>query len=62
MAYNFSGKCPDSPGDSIQANIPSAKVTATYDMKGEVGEAIDKTDETMPGISNSMHLEIVKTE
>jgi len=62
MAYNFSGKCPDSPGDSIQANIPAPKVTATYDMKGEVGEAIDKTEDSTPGITNSLHLEIVKTD
>jgi hypothetical protein len=62
MAYNFSGKCPDSPGDTIQADIRAPKVTATYDMKGEVGEAIDKTEDSTPGITNSMHLEIVKTE
>ena len=62
MAYNFSGKCPDSPGDSIQANIPAPKVTATYEMKGEVGEAIDKTEDSTPGITNSLHLEIVKTD
>ena len=62
MAYNFSGKCPDSPSDSIQANIPAPKVTATYDMKGEVGEAIDKTEDSTPGITNSLHLEIVKTD
>jgi len=62
MAFNFTGQCPNEAADSIQANIPAAKVTATYDMKGEVGEAIDKTEDSTPGITNSLHLEIVKTD
>jgi hypothetical protein len=62
MAYNFTGECPTEGADSIQATLPAAKVTAAYDMKGEVGEAIDKSEETMPGITNSLHLEIVKTD
>jgi len=62
MAYNFTGQCPNDSADSIQTTVPAAKVTATYDMKGAVGEAIDKTEETMPGVSNSLHLEIVKRD
>jgi hypothetical protein len=62
MAYNFTGQCPNDSAESIQTTVPAAQVTATYDMKGAVGEAIDKTEETMPGVSNSLHLEIVKRD
>ncbi len=61
-SYNFSGACPEGASGSYQVNLPGTKAVATYDMKGEVGEAIDKSVETIPGVTNSLHLEIVKTD
>lgn len=62
MAYNFSAQCPDSEGDSFQTTLPSSNVSSFFDLKGEVGEAIDKTEDSTPGIISKMHLEIVKKE
>jgi hypothetical protein len=62
LANSFSGVCPDDPEGnlSLQSDIPVMGVKSAFDMKGKVGEKIDRVDETMPGIVSSFHLEIVQ--
>jgi hypothetical protein len=59
LAYSFSAQC-EGASDSMQTDIPAMNIKSSFDMKGDVGEKIDRKDETMPGIISEYHLEIVK--
>jgi hypothetical protein len=64
LAMDFSGDCPDEPDGhlSLRQDIPVINAKSAFDMKGEVGEEINRTEDSMPGIVTKMHLEIIKKE
>jgi len=65
MIFDFSGECADEPDGghlSLHRDIPVINAKSIFDMKGAVGEVIDRVDDAMPGVVTKMHLEIVKKE
>ena len=59
MAYTMTAEC-DGESGGAQANIPSMNVKASFDMKGEVEEKIDKEESAMAGIVSKLQVKIVK--
>jgi len=51
MIFDFSGECADEPDGghlSLHKDIPVINAKSVFDMKGAVGEVIDRVDDAMP--------------
>ena len=59
MAYTMTAECEGESG-GVQTDIPSMNVKASFDMKGEVEEKIDKEESAMAGIVSKLQMKIVK--
>lgn len=62
MALSVSTNCPDTGGDSYQANLPAANVKLPIKTNGKVGEKIVRSQNSTPGFVTKTEFEIIKLD